>query len=471
MGGCSTSAFSGLLAVFVVLMVTLQASASAPVTFEGNEYRVGSTIRRDVCIVGGGSSGTYAAIRLSDMGKSVVVIEQKGRLGGHTETYTDPMSGLKRDIGVEVWHDLPLVKEYFARLNVSLVRRPLTSSNTEFFDFETGNIASSNVAANLSAGLAAYGTQCAKYPYLEKGFDLPYPVPSDLLLPWGQFVKKYCLESMVGFHYRFAQGMGDTLAQSTLYVMKNFGLDILKNLQLGFLTTELNDNSLLYEHATEALNGNLLLNSKIVKIDRSGQGGIRIVASTKDGLTQLTCKKLIMAIPPKLENLSGWDLAPIERELFVQFTNTGYYTGLLRNTGIPNNVSLVNVSPKTEYNQMILPGIYSLTETNIPGLVGVTFGSAQALPDHDVKRKILSDVRRLNYPGKGPSKPEFVVFSRHAPFELTVSTTAIARGFYKSLSDLQGQQNTWYTGAAFHTQDSSLIWEFTEALLQNITAS
>ena len=32
----------------------------------------------------------------------MLVVEQKGRLGGHTETYTDPMSGLKYDIGVEV---------------------------------------------------------------------------------------------------------------------------------------------------------------------------------------------------------------------------------------------------------------------------------------------------------------------------------------------------------------------------------
>jgi heterodisulfide reductase subunit A-like polyferredoxin len=43
------------------------------------------TIIRDVCILGGGSTGTYAAVRLSqDLGKSVVVVEKTGRLGGHT---------------------------------------------------------------------------------------------------------------------------------------------------------------------------------------------------------------------------------------------------------------------------------------------------------------------------------------------------------------------------------------------------
>ncbi|KAH6972561.1 hypothetical protein EDB80DRAFT_693572 [Ilyonectria destructans] len=38
-------------------------------------------IERDVCIIGGGSSGTYAAVRLIDDGLSVAVIEMKGQLG------------------------------------------------------------------------------------------------------------------------------------------------------------------------------------------------------------------------------------------------------------------------------------------------------------------------------------------------------------------------------------------------------
>ncbi|KAG4440195.1 hypothetical protein IFR05_004340 [Cadophora sp. M221] len=470
MAGFGSSAFQRILAVLVGFMVTLQVSASAPVVLNGVEYNIGSSITRDVCIIGGGSSGTYAAVRLSDMGKTVVVIEQKDRLGGHTETYTDPITGFKYDIGVQVWHDLPIVKDYFARLNVSLIKRPNPTLPTQYFDFDTGNSGRNNIAANLSAGLAAYAAQLAKYPYLEKGFDLPYTVPADLLMPWGMFIKKYNLEAMAGFHYRFAQGLGDTLAQPTLYVLKNFGSDILRLLQVGFLTTQLQDNSLLYEHAVTALNGNVLLNNEIIVLDRSGQI-VRIVTSTQAGLLLVTCQKLIVTIPPKLDNLVGWDLTSDEIKSFSQFINTGYYTGLLRNTGILDDTAIVNVSPKTEYNQMTLPGIYGLASTNIPGVIAVTFGSAHALSDAAVKKQILSDVRRLKYPGKGPSNPKFVVYSRHTPFELTVPTKAIANGFYKALSDLQGQRHTWYTGAAFHTQDSALLWEFTEALLRNITAS
>jgi len=102
MGCFKISAFQVTLAVLAGFLVTLQVSASKPVSLDSVEYRVDSTISHDVCIVGGGSSGTYAAIRLSDMGKCVLVIEQQDRLCGHTETYTEPMSRLKYDIGVEV---------------------------------------------------------------------------------------------------------------------------------------------------------------------------------------------------------------------------------------------------------------------------------------------------------------------------------------------------------------------------------
>lgn len=39
-------------------------------------------VESDVCIIGGGSSGTYAAVRLQQMGKSVTVVEKQSQLGG-----------------------------------------------------------------------------------------------------------------------------------------------------------------------------------------------------------------------------------------------------------------------------------------------------------------------------------------------------------------------------------------------------
>jgi heterodisulfide reductase subunit A-like polyferredoxin len=39
-------------------------------------------IEKDVCIIGGGASGTYAAVRLQQMGVDVALIEKEAKLGG-----------------------------------------------------------------------------------------------------------------------------------------------------------------------------------------------------------------------------------------------------------------------------------------------------------------------------------------------------------------------------------------------------
>lgn len=46
---------------------------------------------RDVAVIGGGASGTYAAIRLQEEGKTVALLEKQNRLGG-VYPLTDHMS-------------------------------------------------------------------------------------------------------------------------------------------------------------------------------------------------------------------------------------------------------------------------------------------------------------------------------------------------------------------------------------------
>ncbi|TVY58817.1 Beta-cyclopiazonate dehydrogenase [Lachnellula cervina] len=455
--------------LILTLLVTLRVNAS--IVVNGNSYSFDNTITRDFAIIGGGSTGTYSAIRLKDLGNTVVVVEGKDRLGGHTETYHDPKTGGTIDYGVVIWHDLDIVRNYFARLNVSLITNSDANTASQYVDFQTGKPVSNYSAPDPSAALGIYAEQLAKYPYVELGFDLPYPVPDDLLLLFGDFVLKYGLQDLVAFLGDFAQGLGDILKQPTLYVFKNFGSDLIRNLQTGFLTTALHDNSLLYESASADLGQDVVLNSTILAVDRSGSDGVKVVVKTPSGITLIKSRKLIFTIPPKVENLQGWDLDKNETSLFCQFSNSGYYTGIIQNSGIPDNLSIEDVSPNTLYNLAPLPAIYSLSPTGIPGLLSVKLGSVSDLTDEEAKQKIISSVENLQLNRTGPNNPELAVYSSHTPFELTVPPSAIAGGFYKSLYSLQGERHTWYLGAAFHTHDSSLLWQFTEALLPNITAS
>ena len=201
--------------LIITLLVTLHADAS--IVVNGIPYSVNRILIRDFAIIGGGATGTYSAIRLKDLGKTVVVIEGQDRLGGHTQTYQDPKTGGTIDYGVVVWHNLDIVKNFFARLNVSLITETFAKTGTtQYMDFQTGKLVPDYNPTDPTAALGIYAEQLAKYPYVELGFDLPYPVPDDLLLPFGDFVRKYGLEDLMGLLFGFAQGLADILKQPTV---------------------------------------------------------------------------------------------------------------------------------------------------------------------------------------------------------------------------------------------------------------
>jgi NADPH-dependent 2,4-dienoyl-CoA reductase/sulfur reductase-like enzyme len=90
----------------VVLLAVVRSASAAPAScsVNGRKYDIDTVITKDIAIIGGGSAGTYSAIRLRDLGKSIVVIEGTDRLGGHARTYIEPNTATPID--------------YFQRLNV-----------------------------------------------------------------------------------------------------------------------------------------------------------------------------------------------------------------------------------------------------------------------------------------------------------------------------------------------------------------
>jgi hypothetical protein len=427
-------------------------------------------ITRNVAIVGGGSSGTFSAVRLRGQGKSVVVIEKEDILGGHTNTYRDPFTNQTIDHGVVVFHNQQVVKDYFNRLNVSWIipnsSSTFGSSKTFYLDPQTAKPFNYS-APDPKAALTAYGAQLSKYHSLELGFFLPEPVPNDLLLPFGQFLTKYPVIGNATYTiFNYGQGLGDFLNQPTLYVFKNFGLDIIQDIATGFLVTRSSNNHEIYSQAAKVLGEDVLLRSQVVSTQQRNQDGIRLTVKTPGGFKIIKAQKLLVAIPQKLTNLIPFDLDGNQTTIFGEFTNTGYYTSLVRNTGLPDTFTTNSISADTPFNIPKLPGVYGVAPTTIPGLFDIKYGSPHAVPDEYVQQQIIGYVKQLQalgFTGNKTSEPEFVRYNNHAPFELTVSPGAIQAGFYKNLYGLQGYRNTWYTGAAFHTQDSSMLWNFTES--------
>lgn len=443
-------------------------------------YGPEDVVHTDVVIVGGGGMGAYSAIQLKDQGKKIVVIESKDRLGGHTETYLDKDSGHPIDMGVKLYHDEPLVHQWFARFNLSTTRFATTTAGpSQNVDFRTGQVLQGLPATNqtaLAAALQRYAAVLQKYPQLEGGFYLPDPVPEDLYMPFGQFVQKYDIADAVQIIFNLGSAFGDILELPALQQFRTLSLGLLATTS-NFQTSSVMDNSLLFEKITTELKSSksLLLSSKVLATERvSSSGNVKILVETPKGCRLILAKKILMAIPPTLSNLAAFQPSEDELNIFSQFTAVGYYTSIIKNAA-PVNVTLQNLALDKPYALPPMPAIYNVNPTVNPSLSLVFYGTkaGQLLSDEEAKAAIIADLKRYQTTnGMADTQPEFVAFSNHSPYNMMVGSEATQAGFYKHLYALQGKRNTFWTGAAWRAHDSSSTWAFTsQSVLPALVAS
>lgn len=432
-------------------------------------------VRRDVCVLGGGSAGTHAALRLRDSGSSVAVVERTHRLGGHAQTYVDEASGIPINIGVIVFENVELVRDYFARLSVSSVPANFAGPPPQYIDFSTGRLVEDYAPpdpAEAGAALFAYRQLLAqRFPYLDEGFELPDPVPEDLAMPFGRFVEKYSLQALFPTVFLFGQGLGDILASPAIYVLKNFSAAVVDSMLGGGFLMVPSGVSSIYDGAARELGSDVLYESKVLSVERGCRGPypIEVKLATPDGVVVVESKKLLVAFPPSPAGFEPFDFTRGETNLFERLRPNHYSTGVVRLSGIPDATTLQNTGDGTRYALPSLPGVYAFNPTGAPGLWNVKYGSPTLMSDRAVQQAIARDVRRIARAGTVPVELEdFAIFRNHSPFEIMTTSREVAGGFYKRLNALQGFRDTFYTGATFQTHDSSLIWRFNELLLPKI---
>jgi hypothetical protein len=413
-------------------------------------------------------------VRLRDAGLSVAVVEREERLGGHAQTYVDPKSGVPINIGVVVFENVPLVNEYFARFGATVIPAQFDGGQTAYVDYRTGKLVRDfqpTPPADFINALIAYRQILATdYPYLDDGFTLPNPVPKELTRPFSEFIKNRRLEGLFPTAYQYGQGLGETLANPTLYVLKNFSAAVVDSiLGTGFLTAPYGVSE-LYDNIAATLGDDVLYDSRVKDVDRK-PGKIRVEVDTPEGDVTIVSRKLVIACPPTLRNLCFLDVDHYEKSIFDKFVANHYSTAVAELTGLPPDLSIQNVGANTKYNLPVLPGIYGISPTGAPNLWNVKVGSGKQLSDREARDLISSSIERIRRAGTYPVQfKKLRTFANHSPFTLMVDGNDIARGFYDKLNGLQGRNGTFYTGATFQTHDSSLIWRFTESLLPKITA-
>ncbi|KAA8651009.1 hypothetical protein EYZ11_004300 [Aspergillus tanneri] len=437
--------------------------------FDTSNYAPEDVISRDVCIIGGGSTGTYATINLKDRGQTVVVVEKESVLGGHTNTYTDPKTGTKIDYGVRSYSNYSVVRDFFARFDVPLTEYTFDAEHQVFVDFQTGQ---NFPKFNASFDFLAYIAQLAKYPYLSTSWSLPDPVPEDLLLPFRDFITKYSLQDIAFTIWEYSWGCGDILEQPTVYILKAVDQPFVEGLEQGLLTTARLNNHEIYDKALEELGSDALVSSTVSAAQRTEGEKVKLVVQTPNGKKLVVASKVVVTMPPKIENMQPLGLDSQEESIFQQFDNSAWYVFVVTDTGLPVGYSFQNVRPSSHSTFKIppLPGMYNLNPTPVDGIFAGWYGGPNAVSQEDAKSDILRSIAHVR---KGlniftTDKTRFLACDSHTPFQLTVPADAIRNGFYHDLEGLQGHRNTWYTGAAFLSHHAGALWNYTHQLLPSI---
>ncbi|EED15850.1 conserved hypothetical protein [Talaromyces stipitatus ATCC 10500] len=435
--------------------------SSQSTSFDPCAYAPEDVLVRDVIVIGGGASGTYGAIALKDMGRSVAVVEKNPHFGGHVNTYTDPETGLALDFGVQGYGNDSITRAFFSRFDIPLI--PLSEGDGQItVDFGTGENVTTLVAGS---SMVTYSEQTNMYyPEPALGLHLPQPVPEDLLLPFRDFVTKYSIQNASYTIWRYTSPGKNLLDQLTLYVI--LGCNAASTPLLGGQGSDVmtRNNSELFGKAEEEVGSNALLSSQVIAAIRSNDS-VSLVVQTPTTKKLILASQILFSAPIVLDNLNTFDLDTTEYALFSQVYYSCWYTAVVTDTGLQPGYVYENAASDTLYNIPIEPYTFRIGITRVSTIYTAYYGSMEDLPESEVKARIAENIQIIS---GNSSIPRFLDFASHVPFKQQVPATAVVNGFYNQLNNLQGYRGMHYTGNALDASGSSSLFNFTLHLLPNI---
>jgi hypothetical protein len=410
--------------------------------------------------------------------------------GGHVETYVDPNGNVPYDYGVAAFFEYGSMKDFFASLNVTLKSAGIQPLQGYFADFDTGKNQSGFVPPDQalvfgSGGLYKFLDLATQYePYLQPSyanFPPPAQIPADLLLTFSQFITKYNLTNMVPTVFTTTgMGMGDIDDALMIYVLQAFPAAALRAFvgQAGVFVPQSGRNSELYDKISALLGSDVLYSSTATTTIRTSTG-VYVVVTSNDGstLTIVNAKKLLVAFEPSPTNVLPLALDATESAVFNQLSFSSVHLGILNKTGFPDGFSFTNTPDgQVPSNYLVLPKTLPFVgrfewmggdniRVIITGDWDYDDASAQALT-MTVINKLYSTKMIQN------NKYNIASWGNHGPMHARATLDSVRSGLIQKQYALQGYRSTYWTGAAFAAQFTTLLWEYNnQYLLPKLLAS
>ncbi|KAF4454223.1 hypothetical protein F53441_3223 [Fusarium austroafricanum] len=431
----------------------------------------------DVAIVGGGGSGGYAAVRLREnYGKKIVVVEKQKQLGGHAEAWYDPVTGKAYNYGVAAFENATVSVDFFKQLGVPVRASEFDQFRNLYIDFKDGQPVNYTppTTEESTAAMGRYREQWLKYEDLLLPTRDHFPrgdnIPSDLLLTWKEFARKYNTEA------------ASPLIWNTVVIDFNTALmiDIWRawNPSAGSMQPVSGDTTEIWQKAAKLLGKDVLYESEVVSAKRTGNG-VRLQVRDKAGhITKINAKKLLVTIGPETMNPKFFDLSREELEIFHSPAGNRYYTGIVSHPSLPA-AEITNVAPAAvNRNYLAYPSVPFQSAFNYRGnsstgpihrALAIVSRETTAKEAKDLIRRSLQNLMDAGtIPAGNCTDLDFRTWADHGILYRRWSADQMRDGIFAKANALQGERSTWYTGAFWMNNNVVMLWNTTEVVLQNM---
>ena len=472
----------------------------------------------DTLIVGTGAAGRFAAVMYSDMGMKTVSVDIQNKTGGHCDTYPVPgHPGYVINYGVDDYVDTGKLNRLgigpFVVDSYKFVTRFVPADNVTHTD---NSVPGNNFAADFAHHIGPINTTASNasqqataaafarlfqivsvYPWLVLGPQFfPNPLPANFSGNFADFAVKNNLTAIL-------PSIGDVLLEISGYgSLQNLtvfdGLRAMNKANLLlFQALKLNMDlaygcKQLYDAITANLTSDrLLLSHRVVSVgsrkenDRLSWDGsmrpievhVQKIGSRK--LKRLWVHKIVMAIPPVLEDIGFLGPDSREKAVLADMRKRAYFgcsltddgTGLLDNT---TSFNLINVY--LNFSAGFPPPVVYPPQPYVSALRRVLpFGPMAcyaAADDSNITTSqmdgvVVSQVDSI--PSTMISNPnlEFLIRHDYAPY-YTAEALARPQSPYADFDALEDYLDTVWIGAARGGANTPFIWDDTYRVLQRV---
>jgi len=458
----------------------------------------------DVIVIGGGGAGAHFSVFVADNDYQVCLIEISDKLGGActTREFSPPVGSTSHiELGFLLMHNTTKNNErgfgqytvdmaqHFSRFGEIEAFPPFGSKTTHTMDLENNLGITENpsvppeIAQATITALAQYLNTV--YPELEEARN-----PANLSSVLTQSIVD--LFDNDPFLKNFGVLLASTLQSSGIVPLNNqsawAGLRgnvpsfLMGFIEEGWLFTMKHGCRAIYDNITNHLqnvtNQNVFLNANVTKVTRpkgaSSNGNVMVHfrINNEGPEHHIIGKRLVIAIPPTLENLWFMDLQPEEIALFQHITvSPGYYGVQLEvqeNVTLLSNSKTTNAANYGEVNFDFAPISTFLCDF---GNLGPCHGFAVALhttTQGEMEARITDQLELMSVL-PNPVNMTLTEVVEHKNYFGHVKFASLQQDptLYGQLERRQGELNTYFIGSTFSHADRTLAIEYANLVAQD----